>query len=128
MLTRTQPRDSGRLDGGADRCVCLSAWSAPSVRVNGVRVDLYAAHELPDIVARLVECGRSHVVHFLPAHPIVLAEHNKVYRDTLNRGDLNLVDGAAVALATRLYGHRATRTTGSGSVTWRVAPTRGRRS
>lgn len=88
---------------GADK----STW------VNSVRVDRYGPSELPALVSSYLECGRSHVVHFLPAHPMVLAEQDESYRDVLNRGDLNLIDGASVALAVLLQGQLCARTTGS---------------
>lgn len=81
--------------------------------VNGVRLDPLSPSELPGAIEKLFACGRSHVVHFVPAHPTVLARDDLEYRTLLNRGDLNLVDGAAVALALRMFGCRAPRTTGS---------------
>lgn len=86
---------------------------ARSTWVNRVRIDRHTPEELPDLVSSFLDCGRSHVVHFLPAHPIVLAEQDESYRDVLNRGDLNLVDGASVAVAILLQGQLCCRTTGS---------------
>jgi len=86
---------------------------ARSTWVNRVRVDRQAQDDLPDLISTMLECGRSHVVHFLPAHPIVLAEQDEAYRDILNRGDLNLIDGASVAVAILLQGQLCSRTTGS---------------
>jgi N-acetylglucosaminyldiphosphoundecaprenol N-acetyl-beta-D-mannosaminyltransferase len=94
------------------RCVQPDRSEA-ALRINGVRLDPLAPDQIHDRVRSLVDCGLSHVVHFLPAHPTVIARNDPVYRDVLNRGDLNLVDGASVALAARLFGHAASRTTGS---------------
>jgi len=94
------------------RCVEADRSEA-ALRINGVRLDPLAPDQLPARVCSFVSCGLSHVIHFLPAHPTVIARSNPAYRDVLNRGDLNLVDGASVALAARLFGHTAARTTGS---------------
>jgi len=94
--------------------------------VNGVRLDVLPTSELPATIEKLLACDGSHVVHFLPAHPTVLARRDAEYRAVLNRGDLNLVDGTSVALALRLFGCRAQRTTGSAAFrilsAWGVAP------
>ena len=84
--------------------------------INGVRLDPLPPSELPEAIEKLLACGRSHVVHFLPAHPTVLARRDLEYRTLLNRGELNLIDGASVALALRLLGCRAPRTTGSTAI------------
>jgi N-acetylglucosaminyldiphosphoundecaprenol N-acetyl-beta-D-mannosaminyltransferase len=84
--------------------------------INGVRLDPMSPSELPGAIEQLLACGRSHVVHFLPAHPTVLARRDPEYRAVLNRGELNLVDGASVALGLRLSGRRAPRTTGSAAL------------
>lgn len=84
--------------------------------VNGVRLDPRSPSQLPGAIEQLLACGRSHVVHFLPADPTVIARRDADYRAVLNRGDLNLVDGASVALALRLFGWRAPRTTGSAAL------------
>jgi N-acetylglucosaminyldiphosphoundecaprenol N-acetyl-beta-D-mannosaminyltransferase len=102
------------VDGGVDRHQCVRPdRSATALRVNGVCLDPLPPEQLHGRIESFVECGLSHVVHFLPAHPTVLARSDRAYRDILNRGDLNLIDGASVALAARLFGHTAPRTTGS---------------
>jgi N-acetylglucosaminyldiphosphoundecaprenol N-acetyl-beta-D-mannosaminyltransferase len=53
------------------------------------------------------------VVHFLAAHPTVLARQNPSYRRILNRGDLNVPDGMGVVLALRLSGVEAQRLSGT---------------
>jgi hypothetical protein len=59
------------------------------LRINGVRLDPLAPDQLHERVSSFVGCGLSHVVHFLPAHPTVIARKDLAYRDVLNRGDLN---------------------------------------
>jgi N-acetylglucosaminyldiphosphoundecaprenol N-acetyl-beta-D-mannosaminyltransferase len=81
--------------------------------INGVRLDPLPPSELPGAVEQLIECERSHVLHFLPVHPMVLARRDSEYRSLLNCGELNLVDGASVAVGLRLAGIRAPRTTGT---------------
>jgi len=65
-------------------------------------------------------CGRGHVLHYLAADPTVTARSRPVYRELLNRGDLNLADGMPVAWATRLFGAPTERLSGIDSL-WRVA-------
>jgi N-acetylglucosaminyldiphosphoundecaprenol N-acetyl-beta-D-mannosaminyltransferase len=100
----------------ASHCAHTPPSSAVVPLVNGVRLDPLSRAELPAAIEDLLFCGCGHVVHFLPAHPTVLARHDPEYRVLLNRGDLNLVDGASVALAVRLFGGRAARTTGSAAL------------
>jgi N-acetylglucosaminyldiphosphoundecaprenol N-acetyl-beta-D-mannosaminyltransferase len=97
-------------------CVHVAPSSVPVPLVNGVRLDPVAPSELPATIEKLLACGRSHVVHFVPAHPTVLARRDLEYRALLNDGDLNLVDGASVALALRLFGCRVSRVTGSAAL------------
>jgi N-acetylglucosaminyldiphosphoundecaprenol N-acetyl-beta-D-mannosaminyltransferase len=92
---------------------CIHPAPASAPLVNGVRLDPLPPDELPEVIDRFIACGRSHVVHFVPAHPTVLARRDPEYRSLLNKGDLNVVDGASVALALRLFGCRAHRITGS---------------
>jgi N-acetylglucosaminyldiphosphoundecaprenol N-acetyl-beta-D-mannosaminyltransferase len=81
--------------------------------VNGVRIDPVAPDEYLTTVGSFLECGRSHVAHFCSAHPTIEARSDPSYRDLLNRGDLNLPDGAAVAWASRLSGTPAKRLSGT---------------
>jgi N-acetylglucosaminyldiphosphoundecaprenol N-acetyl-beta-D-mannosaminyltransferase len=101
--------------GGAP-CLHEPPSRAAEPLINGVRLDPLSPSELPGAIEQLLTCGCSHVVHFLPAHPTVLARRDPEYRAILNRGELNLVDGASVALALRLSGRRAPRTTGSAAL------------
>jgi N-acetylglucosaminyldiphosphoundecaprenol N-acetyl-beta-D-mannosaminyltransferase len=84
---------------------CLSRRS--STLVNGVRIDPVTAGGLLDALETFLACGRPHVVHFLAAHPTVLARRDGRYRQILNKGDLNVPDGTGVAWAAGLLGHRA---------------------
>jgi N-acetylglucosaminyldiphosphoundecaprenol N-acetyl-beta-D-mannosaminyltransferase len=84
--------------------------------VNRVRVDPVEPAQLLDRIDAFLDCGRSHVVHFLAAHPTVEARHDAVYRAVLNEGDLNVPDGMPVALAARLQGSGGRRLPGTDSV------------
>jgi len=64
-------------------------------------------------VRGFVDCGASHVVHFVPADPTVRARRDPAYRDLLNLGDLNVADGKAVVWALHARGHRTPRISGS---------------
>lgn len=81
--------------------------------VNGVRVDPADRARFLETVDSYLSCGLSHVVHFLPADPIVRAMDDRAYRDTLNAGELNLPDGKSVVWALRLEGERSKRLAGS---------------
>jgi exopolysaccharide biosynthesis WecB/TagA/CpsF family protein len=83
------------------------------VAINGVRFDLVPQEDLADRVEALLDERPGSVVHFLPAHPVVLARRDETYRGVLNRAELNLPDGASVTWALRLGRHPATRLTGS---------------
>lgn len=86
---------------------------AAGPRVNGVRVDPMRLSELAPRVGELVDCGRSHVVHFVCADPTVVARRDAEYRAILNRGELNLPDGLPVAWVLRRRGHVTDRVTGT---------------
>jgi N-acetylglucosaminyldiphosphoundecaprenol N-acetyl-beta-D-mannosaminyltransferase len=84
-----------------------------STVVNGVRIDPVSDEELVAALEAFLGCRRSHVVHFLAADPTVRARRDGAYREILNRGDLNVPDGAGVAWAARLAGHPARRFPGT---------------
>jgi N-acetylglucosaminyldiphosphoundecaprenol N-acetyl-beta-D-mannosaminyltransferase len=86
--------------------------------VNGVRLDPVSPAELADRTAQFLNHGSSHVVHFCAAHPTVLARGDEAYRDLLNRGDLNVPDGMAVAWTLRLFGCPAERLAGSDAMSF----------
>jgi N-acetylglucosaminyldiphosphoundecaprenol N-acetyl-beta-D-mannosaminyltransferase len=81
--------------------------------VNGVRIDAVTNTTLLAQVDSFITCGRSHVVHFLAAHPTVEARSDPSYRSLLNEGDLNVADGMPVAIAARLQGSRGERLPGT---------------
>jgi len=81
--------------------------------VNGVRVDPVTEEGFLRTVESFLGCGRSHVVHFIPADPTVRARRDRRYRRVLNGGDLNVPDGMAVVWALRLLGVRSERLAGA---------------
>lgn len=81
--------------------------------VNGVRFDAVSRSELLQALDGFLADGGSHIVHFFAGHPTVLARSDAVYREIVNRGDLNIADGASVALAMRMLGAPTGRITGS---------------
>ena len=81
--------------------------------VNGVRFDPVTSDGLLAALDGFLSCGESHVVHFVAGHPTVIARRDSRYRGIANRGDLNVCDGASVAVALRLFGVRVGRITGS---------------
>lgn len=81
--------------------------------VNGVRIDPLDRLRFLRTVESFLACGRSHIVHFLPADPTVRAMDDRVYQDVLNAGDLNVADGKSVVWALRLKGTRSERLAGS---------------
>lgn len=81
--------------------------------VNGVRIDPASTARFAAHIESFLRCGHSHVVHFIPADPTVLAIRDGRYRAILNRGDLNVADGMSVVWALRLAGYRTARITGS---------------
>jgi N-acetylglucosaminyldiphosphoundecaprenol N-acetyl-beta-D-mannosaminyltransferase len=81
--------------------------------VNGVRIDLVDRAQFLETVDSFLSCGLSHVIHFLPADPIVRAMDDRGYRDTLNAGELNIPDGKSVVWALWLEGVRSNRLAGS---------------
>ena len=84
--------------------------------VNRVRIYLLRAGTFISAIDGFLACGASHVVHFVPAHPTVLARRSPRYREILNRGELNVPDGVSVQIALRLMGRRTERLPGSRAV------------
>jgi N-acetylglucosaminyldiphosphoundecaprenol N-acetyl-beta-D-mannosaminyltransferase len=84
-----------------------------STVVNGVRVDPTSPQGLLQAVGAFLGCGEAHVVHFLAADPTVRARKDLGYREVLNRGDLNVPDGAGVAWAMRMGGQSGRRLPGT---------------
>jgi N-acetylglucosaminyldiphosphoundecaprenol N-acetyl-beta-D-mannosaminyltransferase len=81
--------------------------------VNSVRVDPVTEDRFLRSIDSFLGCGRSHVVHFVPADPTVRARRDRRYRAVLNEGDLNVPDGMAVVWALRLLGVRSERLAGA---------------
>jgi N-acetylglucosaminyldiphosphoundecaprenol N-acetyl-beta-D-mannosaminyltransferase len=81
--------------------------------VNGVRIDPVDRARFMETVKSFLSCGLSHIVHFLPADPIVRAMDDRGYRDALNAGELNVPDGKSVVWALWLKGARSKRLAGS---------------
>ncbi len=85
----------------------------PGTIVNGVRIDPVDRDRFTKTVESFLSCGLSHVVHLLPADPIVRGMDDRAYRDMLNEGELNVPDGKSVVWALRLKGVTAERLAGS---------------
>jgi N-acetylglucosaminyldiphosphoundecaprenol N-acetyl-beta-D-mannosaminyltransferase len=94
-------------------CVGTPRPKPGSIFVNGIRIDPQRPSEFLESIGSFLACGEGHVIHFLPADPIVLALTDKAYRKLLNNGDLNLPDGMAVVWAVRWRGLRAERLAGT---------------
>jgi N-acetylglucosaminyldiphosphoundecaprenol N-acetyl-beta-D-mannosaminyltransferase len=109
-------------DDRASADLAVRPYRAPQRRsefVNGVRLDPVSPPELAERIAEYLARGSSHVVHFCAAHPTVLARRDAEYRALLNRGDLNVPDGMAVAWAVRLLtGGHVERVAGSDAMTY----------
>lgn len=90
-----------------DRC----AVKRNLVTVNTVAFDVLTKDAFSAAIAQFKECGNSHVVHFLAAHPTVVARQVPAYRDLLGSGDLVVSDGTPIALTMRAQDRRARRIT-----------------
>jgi N-acetylglucosaminyldiphosphoundecaprenol N-acetyl-beta-D-mannosaminyltransferase len=84
--------------------------------VNGVRIDTVTPTQLVERLGSFLDCGKSHVIHFLAAHPTVEARNDPSYRRVLNEGDLNVADGLPVAIAARILGASGERLPGTDAV------------
>lgn len=83
------------------------------VSVNGVSFDVLTEDVFSIAIERFVDCGDTHVVHFLAVHPTVVARQVPEYRRLLDNGDLVVSDGAPIALTMRAKGRRARQVTGT---------------
>jgi N-acetylglucosaminyldiphosphoundecaprenol N-acetyl-beta-D-mannosaminyltransferase len=98
--------------GIAQRChLCQPAQARQ--KVNSVEIDPLDEQTFLSRLDQFVQCGESHVVHFIPADPTVRARADLSYRNILNEGDLNVPDGMAVVWAMRLIDRRTKRLPGS---------------
>jgi N-acetylglucosaminyldiphosphoundecaprenol N-acetyl-beta-D-mannosaminyltransferase len=89
--------------------VCTCPREAARLDVLGVPIDLIDETTTLVRLRRFVECGATHVVHHLPADPLVRALDDPSFAATLRAADLNVADGAGVVAATRALGSRALR-------------------
>lgn len=83
------------------------------VSVNGVSFDVLTVDAVSTTIGQFVDCGSSHVIHFLAVHPTVVARQVPAYRRLLSNGDLVVSDGAPIALTMRAKGRRARQVTGT---------------
>jgi N-acetylglucosaminyldiphosphoundecaprenol N-acetyl-beta-D-mannosaminyltransferase len=93
--------------GPCQRCAARRSL----VTVNTVAFDVLTRDAFSSAIEHFKECGNSHVVHFLAAHPTVVAREMPAYRDLLSSGDLVVSDGTPIALTMRAKGRRARRIT-----------------
>jgi N-acetylglucosaminyldiphosphoundecaprenol N-acetyl-beta-D-mannosaminyltransferase len=105
--TRTAPA----LSRHQTACSCCRGLERTAT-VNGIGIDAIRVADLPGRIDTFVRCGESHVVHFCPAEPTVIARRHPAYREILNRGALNVPDGMSVVWTLRLLGHDAERVYG----------------
>jgi N-acetylglucosaminyldiphosphoundecaprenol N-acetyl-beta-D-mannosaminyltransferase len=81
------------------------------VTVNTVAFDVLDQDSFSAAIEQFKDCGSSHVVHFLAAHPTVVARQVPAYRDLLASGDLIVADGTPIALTMRTKNRAARRVT-----------------
>lgn len=93
--------------GPCDRC----AGKRSRVTVNTVAFDVLTKDTFSAAITQFKDCGNSHVVHFLAAHPTVVAREVPAYWDLLGSGDLLVSDGTPIALTMRVKDRRARRIT-----------------
>jgi N-acetylglucosaminyldiphosphoundecaprenol N-acetyl-beta-D-mannosaminyltransferase len=93
--------------GPCDRCGAKRSL----VTVNTVAFDVLTRDAFSAAITQFRDCGNSHVVHFLAAHPTVVAREVPAYGDLLRSGDLVVSDGTPIALTMRTRDRRARRVT-----------------
>jgi len=93
--------------GPCDRC----AATRNLVTVNTVAFDVLTRDAFSAAITQFKDCGNSHVVHFLAAHPTVVAREVPAYGNLLGSGDLVVSDGTPIALTMRIKDRRARRIT-----------------
>lgn len=82
----------------------MSTASDASFECCGVRIDAVAADAAVGAVIGLAQRATGSAVHLCNAYTLSIADRNDAYRDTLNRSELNLADGAPVAWLARRLG------------------------
>jgi len=100
-------RSLGSVEPGVGPCP-LCARDRSLLTVNTVDFDVLDDRRLVEAVGRFRRCGRAHAIHFLAAHPTVVARGDPAYRRLLNASDLNVSDGTPIAAILRLR-HRSAR-------------------
>ncbi len=71
------------------------------MQVLGVRIDQYKKEQVFEKVRDFLHSNTSHML-FTPNPEMLVAAHKyRLFRDTLNRGDLNICDGFGIQLLTR---------------------------
>jgi N-acetylglucosaminyldiphosphoundecaprenol N-acetyl-beta-D-mannosaminyltransferase len=93
--------------GPCERC----AAKRTLVPVNTVAFDVLTKDAFSSAIRQFAECGNSHVVHFLAAHPTVVARQVPAYHDLLSSADLVVSDGTPIALTMRAKDREARRIT-----------------
>jgi N-acetylglucosaminyldiphosphoundecaprenol N-acetyl-beta-D-mannosaminyltransferase len=93
--------------GPCERC----AAKRDLVTVNTVAFDVLDEDTFSAAITQFKDCGNSHVVHFLAAHPTVVARQVPRYGDLLGSGDLVVSDGTPIALTMRTKDRHARRVT-----------------
>jgi N-acetylglucosaminyldiphosphoundecaprenol N-acetyl-beta-D-mannosaminyltransferase len=96
-----------RWSGPCERC----ASKRTLVTVNTVSFDVLTADLFAEAIEQFRKCGNSHVVHFLAAHPTVVAREVPAYGDLLASSDLVVSDGTPIALTMLTKDRRARRVT-----------------
>jgi N-acetylglucosaminyldiphosphoundecaprenol N-acetyl-beta-D-mannosaminyltransferase len=94
-------------DGPCESC----ASKRDLVAINTVAFDVLTEDAFSATIEQFVDCGGSHVVHFLAVHPTVVACQVPEYHRLLGSGDLVVSDGAPIALTMRVKRPRARRVT-----------------
>jgi len=79
-------------------------WSAPSVRILGVRIHNLGAGDAVEMLMGLAREGEKHQVVTVNPEFIMEAQTNPEFRDVLNDAELSLPDGVGILYASRLFG------------------------
>lgn len=90
----------------APNCQCSTPETAS---VLGVEVAVIDPVQTLDWIRNAIECSATHVVNPLPAHPIVLAHREPLFKEILNSASLNVPDGMGVVLGCRVLGFESAR-------------------
>lgn len=83
-----------------------------SLTIGGVRVDPRTMEVAIEDMLERATSGRSSGIHFVNAYSVALADRDASFAAALRSSDMNLVDGAPIALLARMAGMRSVRTPG----------------